>query len=184
MATERSKKINPSWSDVKAKLSEFDAIGMLSLVHDLYSSSKENQTFLHARFGLGADSLKPYKTTITRWLWPDISRGQDISVSKAEKAIVDYKKAVGRPEEVVELMTFYCEEASCFCREVGFSDERFFVSLMDVFTQTLKLTVTLPPVLRDSFLERLDEVSRISHNFGYGLGDEMDDLLDEHLTED
>lgn len=184
MAAERSKKTNPSWSDVKAKLSEFDAAGILALVHDLYSSSKENQTFLHARFGLGADALNPYKTTITRWLWPDISRGQNISVSKAKKAIADYKKAVGRPEELAELMTFYCEEASGFCRDVGFSDERFFVSLMDVFSQALKMAITLPAILRDSFLERLDEVSRISHNFGYGLGDEMDDLLDELLTED
>lgn len=184
MATERSKKTNPSWSDVKAKLSEFDAAGILALVHDLYSSSKENQTFLHARFGLGADALKPYKTTIARWLWPDISRGQDISISKAKKALADYKKAVGRPDELAELMTFYCEQASGFCRDVGFSDESFFVSLMGAFTQAVKLSITLPPVQRDSLLERLDEVSRISHNFGYGLGDEMDDLLDEHLPED
>ena len=79
-------------------------------------------------------------------------------------------------------MTFYCEQAAGFCRDVGFSDENFFVSLMGMFKQALKLTITLAPEQRDSLLERLDEVSRISHDFGYGLGDEMDDLLDEHLA--
>ena len=140
----------------------------------MYASNKENQAFLNARLALGTDILKPYKTTIARWLWPDISRSEDTSISKAKKAIADNKKAVGRPEDLAELMTFYCEQAAGFCRDVGFFDESFFVSLMGMFTQALKLTITLAPLPRDSLLARLDEVSRISHNFGYGLGDEMD----------
>lgn len=184
MKKDVTKKAKPSWSYVKAKLSGFDDAGMLALVHDLYSSSKENQDFLHTRFGLGAETLKPYKVTIARWLWPDISKGQDVSVSRAKKAISDYKKAVGRPEDLAELMIFYCEQASGFCDDVGFSDENFFVSLMNVFIQTLKLANTLPPTQREILLVRLDEVSRVSHKFGYGLGDEMDDLLDEHSIED
>ncbi|MGJ9420862.1 hypothetical protein ACHAC9_24490, partial [Massilia sp. CMS3.1] len=88
-----SKKTPPTWADVKAKVADVDRNGVLALLRDLYSASKENQAFIHARFELGADTLSPYKTSITRWLWPDISRGQDISVSKAKKAISDYKKA-------------------------------------------------------------------------------------------
>lgn len=153
-------------------------------MQDMYAASKENQSFLHARFGLGTDTLKPYKTTIARWLWPDVSRGQNTSISKAKKAISDYKKAVGRPEDQAELMTFYCEQAAGFCRDVGFFDESFFVSLMGMFTKALKLTITLAPVQRDSLLVRLDEVSRISQDFGYGLGDEMDDLLDKYSADE
>jgi hypothetical protein len=179
-----SKKTTPTWSDVKATLAEFDRAGLLVLLQDLYASNKENQIFLHARLALSTDILKPYKTTIARWLWPDISRGEDTSISKAKKAIADYKKAVGRPEDLAELMTFYCEQATGFCRDVGFSDEGFFVSLMGMFTQALKVAITLERVQRDSLLERLDDVSRISHDFGYGLGNEMDDLLDEYLTDD
>ncbi|MCY0916336.1 hypothetical protein [Massilia antarctica] len=177
-------KATPTWSDVKSKLADFDRAAVLALLQDLYASSKENQAFLHARFGLCADILKPYKTTISRWLWPDTARGQETSISKAKKAIADYKKAVGRPDELAELMTFYCEQAAGFCHDVGFSDESFFVSLMGMFRQTLKLTISLAPEQRDSLLERLDEVSLVSRNFGYGLGEEMDDLLDEHLAEE
>jgi hypothetical protein len=179
-----SKKVTPTWSDVKTKVADFDRARMLALVQDMYAASKENQSFLHARFGLGPDTLKPYKATIARWLWPDISKGQDTSISKAKKAIADYKKAVGRPEDQAELMTFYCEQAVGFCRDVGFSDESFLVSLTGMFANALKLTTTLAPAQRDSFLERLDKVSRISQDFGYGLGDEMDDLLDEYSDND
>ena len=57
-----------TWSDVKAKLGDFDRAGLLGLVQDLYTTSKDNQNFLHARFGLGCDVLKPYRTIIERWL--------------------------------------------------------------------------------------------------------------------
>ncbi|MGJ9420883.1 hypothetical protein ACHAC9_24600, partial [Massilia sp. CMS3.1] len=90
----------------------------------------------------------------------------------------------GRRDETAELMTFYCEQAVGFCREVGLSDETFFVSLMGMFSQSLKLTTTLSPVKRGNLLERLHEVSRLSHDFGYGLGDEMDDLLADYSALD
>ncbi len=68
---------------------------MLALVQDLYIASKDNQAFLHARFGLGNDVLNPYKASIDRWLWPNMFRNQDTSVAKAKKAIADYKKSIG-----------------------------------------------------------------------------------------
>ena len=88
----------PSWIDVKAKLASFDRLGLLGLIQDLYAAHKDNQTFLHARFGLGADALKPYKETLDRWLWPDVLRNQDTSVAKASEALREPKGgAMDRP---------------------------------------------------------------------------------------
>src|SRR5499427_2459194 len=95
-----------TWTDVKAQLSTFDRLGLLGLIQDLYVAHKNNQTFLHARFGLGQDVLKPYKETLDRWLWPDVLRNQDTSVVKAKQAISSYKKAVGDPIGLAELMVF------------------------------------------------------------------------------
>jgi hypothetical protein len=67
-----TKRSSASWSDVKAKLTELDRSALLALVHDLYAAGKENQAFLHTRFGGGGDVLKPYQATISRWLWPDV----------------------------------------------------------------------------------------------------------------
>lgn len=174
------KKTTPGWSDVKVKLADFDRAGLLGLVQDLYAASKDNQAFLHARLALGGDVLKPYKTTIDRWLWPDMFKNQDTSVSKAKKAISDYKKAVGQPEGLAELMVFYCEHAAGFSDDVGLQDEGYFDALVRMFEQALKVIHSLPEDVRLGLHGRLDAVRRISHNFGYGVGDDMDDLLAEY----
>ena len=175
-----TKKSTTSWIDVKVKLADFDRAGLLGLVQDLYAASKDNQAFLHTRFALGDDLLKPYKTSIDRWLWPDVFKNQDTSVSKAKKAISDYKKAVGQPGGLAELMVFYCERAAGFSDDVGLQDEGYFDALVRMFEQALKAIHSLPEDVRSPLHGRMDAVRRTSHNFGYGVGDDMDDLLAEY----
>jgi hypothetical protein len=170
----------PTWTDVKAKLASFDRLGLLGLIQDLYSAHKDNQTFLYARFGLGVDVLKPYKETLDRWLWPDVLRNQDTSVVKAKQAISSFKKAVGDPAGPAELMVFYCERAAGFCNDVGYQDEAYFNALVRMFEQALKTIAQLSASDRNSLITRLDRVGVISHNFGYGVGDDMDSLLARH----
>ena len=121
--------------------------------------------------------LEPYKKTIDRWLWPDLFRNQDTSVSQAKQAISDYKKAVGDPEGLAELMVFYCERAAGFCSDIASDDEAYFNALVRMFEQSLKLANGLSPERRDELLARLDRVRSISHKVGYGVGDDMDSLL-------
>jgi len=175
-----TKKSAPTWSDVKGKLAELDRPGLIGLVQDLYAANKDNQAFLNARFALGGDVLKPYKATIDRWLWPDMFKNQDTSVSKAKKAISDYKKAIGQPEGLAELMVFYCERAAGFSNDVGLQDEGYFDALVRMFGQALKTIDALPQDCQPALMARLDSVRHISHNFGYGVGDDMDDLLAEY----
>ena len=175
----RKSKSQPTWTHVKAKLAEFDRAALLGLIQSLYAAHKENQTFLHARFNLAEDALEPYKKTIDRWLWPDLFRQQDTSVSQAKQAISHYKKAVGDPGGLAELMVFYCERAAGFCSDVGNQDEGYFDALVRMFEQAVKLAATLPK--NDSLLARLDRVRRISHQFGYGVGDDMDFLFSRYV---
>jgi len=179
-----TKKSAPSWSDVKAKLGDFERAGLIGLVQDLYAASKDNRAFLHARFALGDDVLKPYKISIDRWLWPDVFKNQDTSVAKAKKAIADYKKAVGQPEGLADLMVFYCERAAGFSNDIGLQDEGYFDALVRMFEQALKVIASLPNTARPALLARLDDVRRTCHNFGYGVGDDMDELLAEHGVDD
>src|SRR5579884_160985 len=177
----REARPRPTWTDVKAKLASFDRPGLLGLIQDLYTAHKENQTFLHARFGLGEDVLKPYKETLDRWLWPDILRNQDTSVMKAKQAISTYKKAVGDPSGLVELMVFYCECAAGFCNDIGYQDDAYFDALVRIFEQALKTIAQLPASDRTPLIARIDKIRTISHNFGYGVGDDMDYLLAKYV---
>ena len=176
----RKSKSQPTWTDVKAKLEGLDRAGLLGLIQSLYGAHKDNQTFLHSRFGLGEDELEPYKKIIDRWLWPDVLRRQDTSVSQAKQAISDYKKAVGDPEGVAELMIFFCEQAAGFCSDIYTDDEGYFDALVRMFEQALKFANALSTDRRDDLVSRLDRVRTISHDFGYGVGDNMDFLLSKY----
>ena len=167
----------PTWTDVKAKLASLDRLGLLELIHDLYAAHKDNQTFLHAHFGIGDDILKPYKETLDRWLWPDVLRNQDTSVAKAKQAISNYKRAVGDHAGLAELMVFYCECAAGFSNGIVHQDYSYFDALVRMFEQALKIVALLPANGRNPVIARLDKVRTISHNFGYGVGDDMDSLL-------
>jgi hypothetical protein len=180
MARTKSKS-QPTWTDVKAKIAHFDRAGLLGLIQDLYAANKENQMFLHARFDLGEDVLRPYKETLDRWLWPDVLRNQDASVAKAKQAISNYRKAVGEPAGLAELMAFYCERAVGFCSDVGYQDESYFNALVRMFEQALTVTAQLPAEQRRALIARLDRTRTIGHNLGYGVGDDMDSLLAKYV---
>lgn len=172
----RSKQ-RPGWKEIKDKLADFGRAELLGLVQDLYAASKDNQAFLHARLAVGDNVLQPYKATIDRWLWPDELKNQYTSVAKAKKAIADYRKAIGLPEGRAELMVFYCERAAGFSNDCGLQDEGYFDALVRMFERAVTAVGALSDGQRPEMLARLDTVRRTSHNFGYGVGDDMDYLL-------
>jgi hypothetical protein len=176
---QRRLKSKPTWADVKAKLASFDRAGLMSVLQSLYAADEGNRAFLHARFGLGEDALQPYKKTIDHWLCPNVFRGQAPSVSRAKKAITEYRRALGDPEGLAELMVFYCEQAAGFCRDVDHHDPAYLDALMRMFAQALKATSDLNRKAQKGFLTRLDRVRTIARQLGYGVGDDMDVLLSE-----
>jgi hypothetical protein len=177
--SKRPAKSKPTWADVKTKLAGFDCASLLGVLQDLYAADEGNRAFLHARFGLGEDPLQAYKRTVDRWLWPDIFRGQQASVSSARRAIANYKKALGDPVGLAELLVFYCERAAGFCRDVDHRDTAYLDALVRAFEQALKATANLSGNVQKGFLTRLERVRSIGREFGKGVGEDMDILLSE-----
>jgi hypothetical protein len=187
-AVVRSKNTSPTWSDVKTALMGFDRAGLRGLVQDLYIANKDNQAFLHARLGLGHDQLQPFKASISRWISPDLMKGQPVSVSNAKKAIADYKKAIGRPEGIAELLIFYCEEAFGFLESCSMEDEGYFAALIRMFERSLDIVSTLPAAERTTYLERLDKLRSRGRNVGWAVEEELNSRWyaaspDEHQSE-
>ena len=84
---------------------------------------------------------------------------------------------------MAELIVFFCEEATDFCRQYGNDDVPYFNALVRIFEQALEVALTLPAETRDGFVGRLEQVAEISHNFGYGVGDDMDYFLAEYADQ-
>jgi hypothetical protein len=177
-------KSNPSWGDVKAQLAHFDRAGLIGLLGDLHNLGRDNQAFLNSRLGLGADPLAPYKKTISRWIYPDLRRNQEISIAKAKKAIADYRKAIGLPEGVAELSSFYCEMAVKMAAECVIEGERYFMALVRMFEQALAALMALAHDQRKPMLERLDAARLMTGAIGWGVRDTMDELWAEYVDAD
>lgn len=177
MAGRRPPRAQVAWSQVKAKLADFNRAGLIALLQDLYAASKENQAFLHSRFGLGEDPLRPYKQTIARSLWPDLNK--PVSVAAAKKAISSYGKANGHAEGMAELMTFFCEQAAGFVRDVGLQDESYFDALLRMYARALTAAAALQNAERAEKIKRLGQVRALCRDIGYGVFDEMTMLLEE-----
>ena len=184
MAVIRSKNASPTWTDVKTALLDFDRAGLRGLVQDLYTASKDNQAFLHARLGLGRDQLQPFKARISRWIFPDLMKGQPISVSKAKKAIGDYKKAIGRPDGMAELSIFYCEEAFGFLESCSMDDEKYFAALIRMYGRSLEIVSSLPPAERSTYIERLGRLRSRGRNVGWVVEEEFNGLWYEMVGEE
>ena len=187
VAVVRGKNTSPTWNDIKIALMDFDRAGLRGLVQDLYAASKDNQAFLHARLGLGHDQLQPFKANISRWISPDLMKGQPISVSKAKKAIGDYKKAIGRPDGMAELSIFYCEEAFAFLESCSMDDEKYFAALIRMYGQSLEIVSSLPRAERNIYLERLDRLRSRGRDVGWAVEEEFNslwyDAVDEQQSE-
>lgn len=174
MAAKKKPKTQPAWGDVKAKLAEFDRAGLLALTQDLYTLNKTNQSFLHARFSLGTDSLAVYKKRIHDALFPDWNK--PVRVAEAKKAITEYRKAIGQPEGLLELHVFWCETASGFSMDLGYADEGYFNALLRQFETALKQLGAVAEPIRRTAIARLKAV-RDRTQVGYGVQDEMSWLL-------
>ena len=65
--------------------------------------------------------------------------------------------------------------------DVGYQEEGYFNALVNMFEQAIKITRQLSAGDRDALIVRFDRVRTISHNLGYGVGDDMDSLLANNI---
>ncbi len=182
--TDRTKrpKTKPIWTDVKNRLADFDRAGLQQLVADLYAFHKDNQAFLHARFGLGVNPIDAYKLRVAAALAPDITRKRNatISVATAKKAISEYNRAVGDPVGILELRLFWCETAVTFCMDYGYGDIGYLDALALQFSEACTVLSALDEPLLDNTIERLTDI-RDEAQMGYGVSDYMEDALRQAL---
>jgi hypothetical protein len=70
-------------------------------------------------------------------------------------------------------MVFYGEQAAGLSSDLGYQDESYFDALVRMFNQAVATANRLP----DALIVRLNRVRSISHELGYGVGDDMDSIL-------
>ncbi len=166
-----------SWSDVKASIAKHDKAALVGLISDLYEYSAQNRIFLHTRFSLGSDSLKPYKKMIDNALYPDFTKNESIQIAKGKKAISDYSKAVGDQKGILELMLYFIECGTRFTLDLGDIDENFYVALERMYKKALSLLLTLDEETIEAYYSRFEQLVTSTENVGWGYHDALSDIF-------
>ena len=65
-------------------------------------------------------------------------KSQSVSISKAKRAIADYKKAIGEPAGLGELSIFCCEEAFSFLDSCAFEGDRYMLAVIRMYDRAVK----------------------------------------------
>ncbi len=172
-----------SWRGLRAVLDKAGHKDLLSLVGDLYAFRKENQDFLHARFLKDAGTLVPYQETIEHFISPAEPWKNLVKISPARKAISDYRKAVGDPEGLAELMLFYVECGVSFTLEFGDIDEAFYSSLVGVFSDGMKMLDRCDQDVVDKLLPRFEGVVHSTSDMGWGFHDGLRDTFELYFPD-
>ena len=176
-------KSKPSWSDIKTRLADFDRAGLIQLVSDFYAFSKDNQTFLHARFAFGADALNDYKKRIQMALAPDLTRRFiKPSVATAKKSISEYTKAIGDPLGILELRIFWCEIAIQFFIDYDYDEISYFEAMLRQCFEAGHLLLNTPEPQLTQYIDRLEAMRDSAVQLGYGVFYELIDIIDDMLV--
>lgn len=173
-------KTSTSFKNIKDNLSALTSKQLVQLIGELYDLNQLNQSFLNARFLKNEASLKNYKSQIRRALYPDFDSGkQDISFSKARKAISDFAKATSDRRQTLDLMVYYVEVGKEMMDAFGMDYEAFYDSMESMFRKIVERLKNQDRHLIAIFWDRLKKVERAAQSTGYGYGDSLREMMTE-----
>jgi hypothetical protein len=164
-----------SLNDVKKELRKLDNEKLIDLITELYKKSKEAKEFLD--YSVNPDKnglLSAYKEKVYEAFFP--KRG-GYRPSTGKKAISDFKKLESSKELLAELMLYYVETGVKFTNKYGDVEESIYHSISSTFQNTL--TVMAKERILDRFAERAKKIAQDTHYYGYGIGDEINDIYSE-----
>jgi len=168
-----------SWSDVKGRLKEMPASGLIGVIQDLYTLNKTNQAFLEARFvpELAGVKIAEYRKRVTQPFYPDRGMGK-LEYADAKKAIREYQEATSDLAGTLDLMLSFVEAGNQFTLDFGDIDERFYNTVEGMmFEVTKRLRTKDGKELYPQFAARLQKLYDKSRNMGWGYSNEMGDMI-------
>ncbi len=166
----REKKLR-SWSHVKAALSAKHTPALINLIRDLYRLNSDNRRFLHARCLDAGAELEDFRRQVADSIFPDPFSRRPISIANAKRAIREYERASGDAVGTLDLMFTFIESGTEQAADLGFGDERYFLSLESMLTDALDELTRATPEERAPFFSRLATLADRASCVGWGYSD-------------
>lgn len=150
---------------------------MISLISELYKRSEEVQQYLSVKFN-GEDTIpelyEKVKKEIIDEFFPDRGFGK-MRLSKAKKAITNFKKLTNDHLKTVDLMIMYVEVGTEFTNTYGDIDGQFYSSMESMYHKAVT-ECEKDEELFNAFHDRLFGIVEDSDGIGWGYHDQLADL--------
>jgi len=157
---------------LKKYLQQFTKEQLIEQINELHKKYKEVKDYYS--FCLNPDEKKTvekYKAIIYESFYP--KRGFKLSLSKARKAISDFKKLSPSPAHVADAMVYFVECGVLFTNDFGDIDESFYNSMEGMFENAC--VFIRKNNLENLFKERCKKLMEDSSDIGCGFHDFLSD---------
>lgn len=166
--------------ELKKELQKESKADLIRHIAELYKKYKPVKEYFS--FYINPDEqalLMEYKGKVKEGFFP--SRGYNIKLALARKALNDFKKLGPSEEKVVELELYYVECGVDCTNEYGDMWEAFYDSLVNTFYKAINKASTLG--ILKKVKKQADYIFNGSQNIGWGFEDGISDTYYEYYDE-
>ncbi len=165
---------------IEKYLQQFTKEQLIEQINELHKKYKEVKDYYS--FCMNPDEKKTvekYKAIIYESFYP--KRGFKLSLSKARKAISDFKKLSPSPAHVADAMVYFVECGVLFTNDFGDIDESFYNSMEGMFENAC--VFIRKNNLENLFKERCKKLMEDSSDIGWGFHDFLSDAYYEFFED-
>lgn len=167
-----------SLRELKKELQKETKEKLISHLAELYKKYKPVKEYFD--FYLNPDEsqlLEDYKQMVQEGFFP--SRGYDIKLSVARKALNDFKKMGVSPESHLQLQLYFVQCGVDCLNSYGDMWEAFYTSMENAFDKSLKEASELG--LLSKFKPQIDKIMKGADDKGWGFTDSMGDIYHSYF---
>ena len=164
-------------TELKKALNQLDKSELISLICTAYKNAdfvQRQVDILLRKDDAERELLGDFKEYIREAFFD-----MDLSLRTAKGYISEFKKLCGNKEYHADLMLYYVECGVDFTNEYGDIDERFYNSVILMFSDFAKLLYTLPEKFYSYIKPKIERVHEGAQDIGWGFTDGMNEIYSE-----
>lgn len=174
-----NKPIKLTAAKLKKELQSLSQQELIGMIAECFKLSKDVERFLTVKF-LGDEAVQElfhvYQKKVKDEFYPDRGHGK-LRLAEAKKAIQDFEKITRNKRLILELRLFYVEMGVAFTNDFGDIDERYYMSMEDMYASVIKLlNEEETPELFEEYAERILNVVEATDGIGWGFHDALGDI--------
>jgi len=162
--------------ELKSELNKQDKKALIKHISELYKKYKPIKEYFDFYINPNEkELLKKYKEKVREGFYP--KHGFDLKLSKARKAINEFKKFEHSKESTADLLLYYVECGVELTNDYGDIDEQFYTSIENTYVSALELMEK--EAILDKFKDIAEKIVNDTSDIGWGFHDYLGDVYYE-----